>query len=132
MTRWIIALALVVHGVGHIVFFFAAFTPVPMDFVAAPWLLPGAFTIDSPVGKAFAVLWLLAMIGFVGAAIGLIAKRAWWPTIAVAAAVVSLVVILPWWNTINASTRFWATAADVVIILAFAMPWRDQVIAALA
>ena len=52
MTRWIIALALLVHGIGHIVFFFAAFTPVPMDFVDAPWLLPGAYTVDSPVGKA--------------------------------------------------------------------------------
>lgn len=131
MIKWIIALALLVHGIGHIMFFFAAFTPVPMDFVDAPWLLPGAYTIDSPVGKAFAVLWLVAMIGFVGSALGLITNQPWWPSMAVASAVISLVVILPWWNTINPSTRFWATAADVIVIVAFAFPWKDQVIAAL-
>jgi len=119
------------HGIGHISFFFAAFTPVAMDFASSPWLLPGAFTVDSPVGKVFAMLWLVAMIGFVAAALGLASKRPWWPTVAVTASMISLVVILPWWNTINPSTRFWATAADGVVIVAFAFPWRTQVVAAL-
>lgn len=132
MLKWIIVLALLMHGVGHITFFFAAFTPVSMDFAPNPWILPGAFTVDSPVGKAFAVLWLVAMIGFVAAALGLASNQSWWPPVAVAASVISLVVILPWWNTINPGTRFWASAADVVVIVAFAFPWRTQVVAALA
>ena len=128
MIRWLIGIAMLMHGVGHIVFFLEAFTPSPMGFSDAPWLLPGAFTVTSPVGKAFALLWLVAMLGFTGAAIGLFARREWWPTLTVAAAVISLVVLLPWWNTITPSSRVWVLLADVVVIVAFGMPWRQQVI----
>ena len=131
MIRWLIAIAMLMHGVGHIVFVMAAFTETPMEFSTAPWLLPGAFTVDSPVGKAFALLWLLAMLGFMVAAVGLILRKEWWPSLAVAAAVVSLVVLLPWWNTITPSSRVWVLLADVVVIAAFGMPWKDQVVKAL-
>ena len=131
MIRWLIAIAMLMHGAGHIVFVLAAFTSAPMEFSAAPWLLPGAFTVDSPVGKAFALLWLLAMLGFMLAAVGLILRKEWWPALAVAAAVVSLVVLLPWWNTITPSSRVWVLLADVVVIVAFGMPWKDKVIKSL-
>lgn len=131
MIRWLIAIAMLMHGVGHIMFFLEAFTGSPMGFSTAPWLLPGGFTVDSPVGKAFALLWLLAMLGFMAAAIGLVARQEWWPALAVAAAVVSLVVLLPWWNTITPSSRMWVLLADVVVIVAFGLPWKDQVINAL-
>jgi hypothetical protein len=131
MLRWLIALALLMHGVGHITFFLAAWTQVPMGYAANPWLLPGEFMVDSAVGKAFGLLWLLAMVGFVGAALGLIGRQPWWPSLAVASAAVSLVVLLPWWNTVDPSTRTWALLADLVVIVAFAFPWRDRVIASL-
>jgi hypothetical protein len=131
MIRWLIAIAMLMHGAGHIVFVLAAFTDTPMEFSAAPWLLPGAFTVDSPVGKAFALLWLLAMLGFMVAAVGLIMRKEWWPGLAVAAAVVSLVVLLPWWNTITPSSRVWVLLADVVVIAAFGMPWKDKVVQSL-
>lgn len=131
MIRWLIAIAMLMHGVGHIVFVLAAFTETPMEFSTAPWLLPGAFTVDSPVGKAFALLWLLAMLGFMVAAVGLILRKEWWPSLAVAAAVVSLVVLLPWWNTITPSSRVWVLLADVVVIAAFGMPWKDKVVQSL-
>lgn len=131
MIRWLIAIAMLMHGAGHIVFVLAAFTSTPMEFSTAPWLLPGAFTVDSPVGKAFALLWLLAMLGFMVAAVGLILRKEWWPPLAVAAAVVSLVVLLPWWNTITPSSRVWVLLADVVVIAAFGLPWKDKVVKAL-
>lgn len=132
MLRWLIALALLMHGVGHITFFLAAWTEVPMGYAATPWLLPGSFTVSSAVGKAFGLLWLLAMVGFVGAALGLVARQPWWPTLAVASAVVSLVVLLPWWNTVDPGTRMWALLADLAVIVAFAFPWREQLVAALS
>ena len=36
MIEWIIALALLVHGIGHITFFFADFIPVPVTIQADP------------------------------------------------------------------------------------------------
>ena len=85
MIRWLIAIAMLLHGVRHSVFVLAAFAESPMELSAAAWLLPGAFTVDSPVGKAFARLWLLAMLGFMVAAVGLILSKEWWPALAVAA-----------------------------------------------
>lgn len=131
MIRWLIAIAMLMHGAGHIMFFLEAFTDSPMGFSSAPWLLPGSFTVDSPIGKAFALLWLLAMLGYMVAAVGLMTRQEWWPALAVAAAVVSLVVLLPWWNVITQSSRVWVLLADVVVILAFGMPWKEQVIKSL-
>ena len=131
MIRWLIVIAMLMHGVGHMVFFLEAFIGSPMGFADAPWLLPGAFTVTSAVGKAFALLWLLAMLGFLIAAIGLLTRRSWWPALAVASAVISLVVLLPWWNTITPSSRVWVLLADLVIIAAFGLPWKQQVIESL-
>lgn len=131
MIRWLIVLAMLMHGVGHMVFFLEAFPGSPMGFADAPWLLPGAFTVTSAVGKAFALLWLLAMLGFLVAAVGLLRRKEWWPALAVASAVISLVVLLPWWNTITPSSRVWVLLADLVIIAAFGLPWKNQVIESL-
>jgi hypothetical protein len=131
MIRWFIAIAMLMHGAGHIMFVLEAFTDSPMGFNDAPWMLPGSFTVDSPIGKAFALLWLLALLGFMVAAAGLVARQEWWPALAVASAVVSLAVLLPWWNTIPQSSRSWVLLANVVVILAFGMPWREQVVKSL-
>jgi hypothetical protein len=131
MIRWLIVIAMLMHGVGHIMFFLEAFAGSPMGFSQEAWLLPGGFTVGSPVGKAFALLWLLAMLGFMTAAIGLLLRQSWWPGLAVAAAVISLVVLLPWWNVITPSSRVWVLLADLVVIAAFGLPWKDQVIASL-
>lgn len=131
MIRWLIAIAMLMHGVGHMTFFFESFAGTPMGFTSEPWLLPGAFALASPVGKAFALLWLLAMLGFVFAAIGLVTRQDWWPALSVAAAAISLVVLLPWWNTVAPASRVWILLADLVVILAFGMPWKERVIESL-
>lgn len=131
MIRWLIVIAMLMHGIGHLVFFLEAFVGSPMGFTGEPWMLPGAFTVTSPVGKAFALLWLLAMLGFVAAAIGLFTHQEWWSSLAVASAVVSLVALLPWWNTVTPSSRVWVLLADLVIIAAFGLPWKEQVIKSL-
>ena len=131
MIRWLIVIAMLMHGVGHIVFFLESFAGSSMGFADAPWLLPGAFTVTSPVGKAFALLWLLAMLGFVIAAIGLFTRQEWWAALAVASAAISLVVLLPWWNTVTPNSRVWVLLADLVIIAAFGMPWKERVIESL-
>lgn len=131
MIRWLIVIAMLMHGVGHLMFVLHSFVGADVGFTADPWLLPGGFMADSAVGKAFALLWLVAMLGFVFAAVGLALRQPWWAALAVAAAVISLVVLLPWWNTVTPSSRVWALLADAAVILAFGLPWRDQVIDAL-
>ncbi len=131
MWRLIFALPLLVHGLAHLSGFLAAYTAGELGFRPQAWLLSGGVTIHSPTGKAFGLLWLLAMLGFVGAALGVFFQQAWWPALALAAAAVSLVVIVPWWNTIPPGARVGA-AFDVLIWLLLASPLRDPLLAQLA
>jgi hypothetical protein len=84
----------------------------------------------SAVGRAFSLIWLLALVGLVAAGLGLLFQQAWWPTIAVAGAVTSLVAILPWLTAVPPGA--WAGALfDTLIIVALVSPWRDAIVMAL-
>ena len=131
MLRNLVAVVLIAHGLGHTMGFLAAWTNVPVGFTEQPWLLPGDFAIDSAVGRAFGLLWLVAMVGTVGAGMGLIGRQPGWPQLAVAASVISLVAILPWWGTVTPGSRLWAALFDVAVIVALAFPWGERVAAAL-
>jgi len=51
------------------------------------------------------LLWLVAILGLVGSALGIVFRLAWWPDLAIAASAVSLLVIAPWWNTVPPGAR---------------------------
>src|SRR5215470_17939471 len=98
MWRYIIAVVLLVHGIGHIMPFMAAWTPKisKVGFSDASWIFSSGVGVESLIGQAFALLGLVALIGFVAGALGLVTHQAWWPTITIVAAVISLVTIVPW------------------------------------
>jgi hypothetical protein len=131
MLKYIVATAFIAHGLGHSLGFLAAWTALPMGFVDRPWLLPGGFTMASPVGRAFGLLWLVAMIATIGAGLGLLYGQMWWRPLALAAAVISLTAILPWWPTVAARPRVWATLFDLAVLIALAPTWGDQIVQAL-
>jgi hypothetical protein len=91
LIRWLAALVLICHGIGHIMGFLAAWTTVPVGWQDVPWLLGGGFRIVSPVGKA------------------------WWLPLATAAAAISLVAILPWWMAAPMGARVGAIVVDLVV-----------------
>ena len=124
--RWVTALVLLGHGIGHILGFLASWTSVPAGFADQPWVLSTDVTIDSPVGRAFGLLWLIAMLAFLGAAFGLLGHQDWWRILTVAAAFISLIAILPWWNSITAEVRSAAILADLLIIAALLPSWGDE------
>jgi uncharacterized membrane protein YfcA len=97
ILRYIVALVLIAHGFGHAMSFSAAWTSVKMGVSDAPWILPGDSTMDSAVGHAFGLLWLVATIATVAAALGLLFRQDWWAAAAASAAVISLVAAVPWW-----------------------------------
>jgi hypothetical protein len=122
LLRWLIVLVLIMHGIGHIMGFMAAFTAVPMGWQDAAWLFGGDYRITSPVGKAWGLLWLVALIAFVGAGLGLAQGQTWWLTLAAAAAAISLVAIVPWWTAAPAGARIGAIIVDL-LVLWLASPW---------
>ena len=132
LLRWGLAIVLVMHGLGHAMFAMATWTQIDVGFTASPWMLPGAVTPDSLVGRISAVVWLLALVGFLIAAVGLVTNAAWWPGYAVGAAALSLAVLLLWWNTITPGSRGWAAFVDVAVLLALLGPWKARVLEIIA
>lgn len=129
--KYIVAVVIIAHGIGHVMGFLAAWTDVPMGFTDSPWVLSQDVSVQGPVGRAFGLLWLVALIGFAGAGLGLLAGQDWWRWLAVAASVVSIVVILPWWNTVNPSARTWALLVDLIVLVALVPGWGEQVVQSL-
>jgi len=127
ILRWCVILVLLAHGVGHILGFLVSWTSISAGFAHQPWVLSDGITIESPVGRAFGLLWLVAMIAFLGAGFGLLAHQDWWRFLAVAAAFISLVAILPWWNTVTPGARIGAVMVDILIIAVLLPGWGEEI-----
>ena len=128
VIKYVILLALLMHGIGHVIGFLGAWTSVPVGTNANPWLLGGGVTLQSPLGKVFGLVWLAALVLFVAAVVGILTGQGWWPTVTVIAAVVSLVAIVPFWRAVPSGAQFGGTLFDIVILLALLPGWKDQVI----
>lgn len=127
MWRVLIAGVLVLHGLGHVMGFLAAWTSIPMGFVEGKsWLFSDGVLIDSVTGKIFGLFWLAALVGFVGAGIGILVEEDGWRVFALAAAVISLLVILPWWNAVTPGSRVAAVLVDAVTLIAV-LGWGNRI-----
>lgn len=90
--------------------------------------------IHSAVGKVFGIFWLVVMIGFFFAAIGLIANQSWWITVAIIASILSLLAVIPWWNTFTPGiiSKKSAIVVDIIILVALMGPWKSVLLAGLS
>jgi hypothetical protein len=131
MWKYLVAFVLIMHGLAHIAGPLGFWTSGPQAFAEKPWLLSQGITPQSTVGRLFGLVWLVAVLGFVGAGLGLLFGQAWWPTLAVAAAVVSLVAIVPWVRLVPPGA--WAGAClDLVILVALLPAWGSSVVEVLS
>ena len=103
MVRYLVGGFLIVHGIGHSGGYWM--------FVKS-WLSP--VLTDTPLKWLFAAIWLVALVGYCVAGIGLFQMQSWWRTLAIAASVVSLVVSVLYIQGVPLN----AAVADVVILVA--------------
>jgi hypothetical protein len=127
MWRFFFAAPLLMHGLAHISGLLASWTGVDAGYSSKPWLFSQSVYLDSAVGRIFGLLWLMAMLGLVGSAFGLVFRQDWWLPLAVAASVMSLVVILPWWNTVPSGAKFGAFF-DLLVIAALLSPLQGKLL----
>ncbi len=127
MLRWIVGIVLIAHGIGHSMGMLAAWTTVPSGLTPGHWLLSNDVTMESALGKAFGVLWLVALIAFIGAGLGVIFQQEWWQSLAVVSAVLSLVAIVPWLNIMPIFSAIGAVVVDLAVLIVLLTPWGDQV-----
>jgi hypothetical protein len=112
--RILIALVVAVHGIGHTYFLVYVLDLVQQEQAGPSWLLGGRLP-DAVVKAVGVLIWLLAMVGFVAAGVGVFGQHDWWRWLAVASSVVSLLGLclflqakLPFFN---------AGAMDVIILV---------------
>jgi hypothetical protein len=103
MWRYVISGFLILHGIGHSGGYWM--------FVKS-WLSPGL--VNAPLKWLFVVVWLVAMMGYFAAGVGLLQMQSGWRTVAVAASVVSLVVSVLYIQ----GAPFSAAVADIIILVA--------------
>jgi hypothetical protein len=130
MLRSLIILVLLMHGIGQIMPFLAAWTNVKL-FSGASWMFSSGVGVAGPVGRAFALLGLIALIGFVGGALGLAFGAGWWPSLLIAAAAISLVVALPWPAAWPSGSWLGNVIVDAAVLVWMLTPWGDTLTRAL-
>jgi hypothetical protein len=131
LLKWIVALVLIAHGIGHAMGFMAAWTTIPSGLTTGHWLFSDGVTMNSAVGRAFGLLWLVGLVAFMGSGFGLLMGAAWWQPLAIAASVISLVAIVPWLNVMPMGSAFGAVAVDVITLVVLLTPWGESLTKAL-
>lgn len=131
LLRLLFAAPLIVHGLAHIGGFLTSWTSMDAGYSERPWVFSQSVTLRSPLGRVFGLLWLLVVLGFVAAGLGLGLGQPWWPTLAIVSALGSLVAIVPWWNAVPAGARFGA-AFDLLVLVVLLTPLRDRLLGLVA
>lgn len=120
--RIIIALVLFIHGVGHIMALLPAFRIASTEtWHARSWLL-NRFISESASRVLLVILFGAALLGFVGAALGLLGwlvPHDAWRTLSVTSAVISLVAIVLYWNAFVAlfPNKLGALAVNIAVLV---------------
>lgn len=96
--RYLISVLLVVHGLIHAIGFAGAWGFAEVEGAsAAPTNLVSLEAGSSGV-KILGLVWLVALLAFVGAGLLLLSGGPTWRPVALAAAIISMVPIALWWQ----------------------------------
>lgn len=127
MWKIIFAIPLFAHGLAHVSGFLASWTSLEVGYSSKPWLFSQSVHLQSVTGRIFGLLWIIAMMGLVGSALGFVWQRAWWPSLAIASAAISLAVIAPWWNTVPPGAKIGA-AFDLLVLAVLLTPLQGKLL----
>jgi len=95
MWNVLLAVALGIHGLIHIIGFLAYFKLVQMkDNPYKTTLLAGRWEIGDGGIRAFGMVWLVLMIGYITGATGLAFDQSWWYPLTVAMTAASLIICI--------------------------------------
>jgi hypothetical protein len=121
--RIFVALVILVHGIGHVLFLAPCLGFTQWGQSAHSWLLTR--TVGDVATRVIGgLLWLVVIAGFLAAGIGLLGQDAWWRTLAVGSAGVSLLALLLFVSSGSTQPVLSAAVMDVAILVALvAIRW---------
>jgi hypothetical protein len=123
MVRIIFALALAMHGLGHLLF---------VGNTRGYWKtggtgharLIGAIGAGQAIEQVAGLLMLLPVAGFLAVTWGYVADQGWWVPLALASAAISAALVLLFWGGLNTSAALFALVFDAAVI-AYAL-WQGR------
>jgi hypothetical protein len=118
--RVVVALVIMVHGIGHVLFLAPCLGITQWGQSAHSWLLTKTLG-DVATRVIGSLLWLVVIVGFLAAGIGLLGQFAWWRTLAVASAGGSLLALVLFAS--GSSTQPLLSAAGMDIAILVALVW---------
>ncbi len=121
VLRVVLAVVLVMHGLGHVLFLGPALRLVDWaGQTGGSWLISAPLG-DGPTHALGGLVWAASTVLFVVSAGGLLVSQEWWRPVALAGAVVSLFGIAVFWDGIATTSAAFALVVDVAIIVALAV-----------
>jgi hypothetical protein len=121
--RIVVALVILVHGIGHVLFLAPCLGITQWGQSAHSWLLTRTLG-DGATRVIGSLLWLAVIVGFLTAGIGLLGQDAWWRTLAVASAGVSLLALVLFVSGSSTQPVLSAALMDIAILVALVwMHW---------
>jgi hypothetical protein len=115
IIRWIVAVVVFSHGVGHLLFAPLLSGAMKLDASGHSWLMTGALG-DGPTRAVASIVALAVLAAFVIVAGGVALQTTWWRGLAIAASVASIALVVIMWDGLPASPAAWAVAFDVVVL----------------
>jgi len=128
MLQYLAALVLLGHGLGHIIGPLASFGVKVKGMAERPsWMLPGNRDMKGAVGKAWSVIWIIAIIPFVISSAGAFMGELWWRDWAIIGSIISILAILPWWNSVIGGVKA-GLLLDIAILIVLLTSLGEDVI----
>jgi hypothetical protein len=115
--RIVVALVILVHGIGHVLFLAPCLGITQWGQSAHSWLLTKTLG-DVATRVIGSLLWLVVIIGFLAAGVGLLGQVAWWRTLAVASAGVWLLAFVLFVSGSSTQPVLSAAVMDIAVLVA--------------
>jgi hypothetical protein len=112
-----VTVVMLVHGIGHVLFLAPCLGITQWGQVAQSWLLTKAVG-DVATRVIGGLLWLVVIVGFMAAGVGLLGQYGWWRPLATASAGVSLLALILFVGGGNTQPILSAALMDVAILVA--------------
>jgi hypothetical protein len=125
--RILVIAMLCIHGLLHGIWFLASWTSIRTGFRDGAWVLPGEFSIRSPLGKLWGLGALVVLALFSLGAIGLVAGDPGWTNVTNLRVFLSFGVVVPWWRQSPGSVGVSAVITDLVIMFLLALPLAEDI-----
>jgi len=112
---------LILHGLVHLLGFALYWKLTDIEGLTyKTTFLGGRINLGEINMKIYGALWLLCMLGFLVASVGIFTRQYWWPTLTIMTAILSLVITIMDWS----EARFGVIVnIGILIVLAFSFYW---------